>query len=169
MLSLPQRAHFGFPQEQLFWFPVVLLPPAHEAKASREAGVPLPFVLLFSQSSPGAVFQIKVENGRKQARRVCWNQSCIKIHRTYLSEPAVMWETNHHERSLRGEAYSSAYEKVPLWSMEPTKGDSSHLFLHWFTRSCNISTSLLLKGSCLRNRKHLLFPLLPLLLPWILW
>lgn len=66
MLSLPQRAHFGFPQEQLFWFPVVLLPPAHEAKASREAGVPLPFVLLFSQSSPGAVFQIKVEKGENR-------------------------------------------------------------------------------------------------------
>ena len=31
--------------------------------------------------------------------------------------------------TLRKEASSSAYEKVLLWNMEPTKGDSSHCFL----------------------------------------
>ena len=53
--------------------------------------------------------------------------------------------------ALRKEASSSAYEKVLLWNVEPTKGDSSHCFLHWFTCSCNVSTSLLLGGNCLRT------------------
>ena len=39
-------------------------PPAHEAKTSWEASVPLPLVLFFSQGSPGAVIQVRVREGR---------------------------------------------------------------------------------------------------------